>query len=145
MKSPNELLKELNYLGKQYERMNNKYREFVAEILEVKKIDDRFDAITLEVTSDSEFGIRFLDRELLVKFSFFVDHNDNIKGCITCFLVINIPAINYKPINSFDFDGQGNADIPSSNTGGPYAINNRADAVNILADWLRTSLSEGLM
>ncbi|MCU7853372.1 MAG: hypothetical protein KZQ80_14310 [Candidatus Thiodiazotropha sp. (ex Monitilora ramsayi)] len=142
MKNANELLEELAHIRGEYEKQLKRFCEFVAEIQEVISIDARLAGIDLDVIENNLLKIRFIDKELHVKYSYFLDKNNNQKGRITCYDICSTPDINYKVINSFCFDGLGTTDISINDERGPYVISTRPDAVNILLYWLRTSLDE---
>lgn len=142
MESTQNLLNELISIKQRYERVLDRFGEFVSEILAVMKADERLAGIDLIVNDDNSLNIRYLDRELFVKFSLQIDDDGNRKELLTCYKINGIHEHEYKKIHSLTFDGQGRTDIPPAEGQDPYEINNRVDALNILFHWLRVSLNE---
>jgi hypothetical protein len=84
MESTQNLLNELISIKERYERLLGRFNEFAAEILAVMKVDERLAGMELIVNDDNSLKVRYLDRELIAKFSLLIDNDGNRKGVLTC-------------------------------------------------------------
>ncbi|RLJ20913.1 hypothetical protein DJ030_06005 [bacterium endosymbiont of Escarpia laminata] len=86
MEDPMVILDNLNSIQERYGRLKNLFNEFCAQVLNLKKEDDRLNIIEVE-QSDNVLLITFLDRKIEATFSFMVDDNGGQKGYINCQLL----------------------------------------------------------
>lgn len=142
MESANNLISDIANIKERYDRLLNRFNEFVAQILAVKGEDVRFNDIEIIDKGDNSINIRYLDRELIARFTFFINADGNRKGYVTCYKVSGYPKPEPIIIHSFNFTAQGETDLPPNNEGDPYELQDRVDAVNILLHWVRLSVNE---
>lgn len=141
MDSTQDLIKEFQSIQKRYEKLHGKYTGFVTEIMAAKENDPSLNGIDIDNHDTNSISIRYLDRELLVRFSFFIGQDGHRKAYLSCYSVKNTPDTQPVSMHEFSFNAQGAADIPHDG-GDPYDIGNRADAVNILFYWIRLSFEK---
>jgi len=141
MESADDLIGQIVSAIDRYNNLLIRYNEFVAQITALRAHDDRLNDVVITENPDNSLTIKFLDRELLAKFSFSINNGNRI-GSINCYLMPIEPGTEIRNIHSFTFTASGEANIPVPNDNDPYEIHNHRDAVNILAHWLRESLNE---
>ena len=141
MEPANDLIEQIVSAKARYNDLLIRYNEFVAQITALLTDDDRLNDVVITQNQDNSLTIKFLDRELLAKFSFSIN-NGNRVGSINCYLMPIETEAEIRNIHSFTFTANGETNIPVPNDNDPYEIHNHRDAVNILAHWLRESLNE---
>jgi hypothetical protein len=141
MEPANDLIGQIVSAKAIYNDLLIRYNEFVAQITALLTGDDRLNDIVITQNQDNSLTIKFLDRELLAKFSFSIN-NGNRVGSINCYLMPTETEAEIRNIHSFTFTANGETNIPVQNDNDPYEIHNHRDAVNILAHWLRESLNK---
>ena len=141
MEDPMVLLSNLKTTHERYNRLQGLYNEFCAQILNLRKEDDRLAILSIE-QSGNTLTVNYLDRIIEANYLFSVDDNGGQKGYVYCQLLSptkdNMPML----IEKFSFNGQGTTDISSKNDNDPYMINDHNDAVTILLNWASISVKE---
>lgn len=132
------LLPELAQFRYEYDLRKKRFTEFLDLLVEIKNKESQFAFFNLIRNEDNSLTIQYLDKELLVKYSF--SSNSEKKGIITCFAVNTGPEPSFDNINSFSFDNQGFTDIPTQDGGSPFKISDGPDAITILLNWLKRSV-----
>ena len=138
MEPTNDLIGQIVSAKDRYNNLLIRYNEFVAQITALLSDDDQLNDVVITRNTDNSLTIKFLDRELLAKFSFSINNGNRI-GSINCYLMPIEPETEIKNIHSFTFTANGVTNIPVPNENDPYEIHNHRDAINILAHWLRES------
>ncbi len=143
MEPANDLIGEVTSAIEKYNRLLIRYNEFVAHITALRTHDDRLSDLVISQNPGHSFTIKFLDRELLAKFSFSIRNGKQVGG-IDCYLMPIEPDATVQKLHSFTFTSAGKTNIAVPNENAAYEIHNHDDAINILAHWLRQSLDADL-
>ena len=141
MEDPMVILANLTATNERYIRLQGLFNEFCAQILNLKKQDERLNLLAVE-QSGNILTVEFLDRKMEASFLFFVDDNGGQKGYIHCQLLSLTEDGNPKLIEKFSFNGQGTTSISSNSENDPYVINDRKDAITIVLNWAAISVKE---
>ncbi|MBV2126114.1 MAG: hypothetical protein KUF75_13240 [Candidatus Thiodiazotropha sp. (ex Ctena orbiculata)] len=142
MESSDNLLENIAIAKSDYDRLISKFTLFFEEISDVKNNDRRFRDIDIKKSDNNSMSIHFLDKQLIVFFTFSINSKDGRRGHITCCKSTGDPINDLKIIDSFNFLISGETDIPTSRDDFKYYLHHRADAVNILLNWVWLSVNE---
>jgi len=125
------------------------FREFNELIREkIKRYKDRqikeslpvelFESLSVSDIDDDYFSVKFIGRKYVVKYSY--DAYSAYPGCVTCYLVLSFPSVEYRKLDSFVFTEHGHTDKTEFNNETPIVIASASPVLYILLCWLDSSL-----